>query len=767
MAALVCTAVIGCYAWIVSPAVSQLGGGDRREAYYNLLVDGFRSGHLSLSRQPAPELATLADPYDPRQNRPYQLHDASYFRGKFYLYFGVTPALVLFWPYLIATGQYLWHSEAAAFFCAAGFLAAAGVLLGWRRRYFPTTGAGIMAALILTVGMATTAPALLRRPDVWEVPIACAYALAMLSLAALWRSLRSERRAASWLALASLSFGLAVGARPVVMFGGAMLLVPLLRICRQKGRAAWREGSAWRLLAAAVLPMALIGIGLACYNVARFGNPLEFGQTYQLADDKLSQLRFFSARYLWFNFRLYFLEPLRWSSYFPFVLGIKVPPPPPGQFGTENPFGVLTNLPVTWLALAAPLAWWRRPAAEADPLRWFTTAVALLFVLSAFTVCLFGGACCRYEMDFSPALALLAAVGILGLERRAAAWAGGWRWLTRLGWGGLLAWSVAGSFFASCQFGNLLHRDDPAAFKRLASVFDYPSYAVEKLRGIKPGPLEIKFRLPAYAGVRNEPILVTGAHPEVDYLFLNYRDESHLVIGLEHTGHGGPHSEPIPVDYAREHTLVIDAGPVYPPPGHPFFAGQDEFEVMARANSLRLTFDGKVVMDRMFPFYEASPQTRFIRPQPRRGGAGGALHWNDPFGPDAADHSAVFPRPVRPLGDEAAFSPGGAGRTAAAAGGDGRDGPRRPALRPDAARRQAGVRTGPLGRRRFGRPAAGRRDGRGACCGRAHGLVLFERAETRTESAGAPVERDRGRTRSPGGGGRFLSHAHAASVRRL
>ena len=50
-------------------------------------------------------------------------------------------------------------------------------------------------------------------------------------------------------------------------------------------------------------------------------------------------------------------------------------------------------------------------------LRWFVTAVALLFGICAVTVGFFWAAIFRYEVDFLPALLLLAVVGILGLER--------------------------------------------------------------------------------------------------------------------------------------------------------------------------------------------------------------------------------------------------------------------------------------------------------------------------------------------------------------
>ena len=64
------------------------------DSYYNLLVQGFRDGQLNMKREAPPGLARLADPYDPAVNAAYivEVGDMSYYKGKLYLYFGVTPA---------------------------------------------------------------------------------------------------------------------------------------------------------------------------------------------------------------------------------------------------------------------------------------------------------------------------------------------------------------------------------------------------------------------------------------------------------------------------------------------------------------------------------------------------------------------------------------------------------------------------------------------------------------------------------------------------
>jgi tetratricopeptide (TPR) repeat protein len=243
-----------------------------------------------------------------------------------------------------------------------------------------------------------------------------------------------------WLAAASLAYGLAVGARPSLLFGAVILLAPVA--------AAWREkGPVWPLWLAAGGPIVLIGLGLMVYNALRFGNPLEFGQHYQLAAVRPDTTVQFSPRYLWFNFRVCFLEPARWSVRFPYVGDILAPSLPAGGGKPERPFGVLTNVPLVWLALAAPLAWRDRLAEGRWALRWFLGAVTLLFGVCALGIGLHDSMCLRYEVEFAHVLVLLGVVGIFGLER-ALAGQPAWRRAARCVWVLLLAFSVAFNLFA-------------------------------------------------------------------------------------------------------------------------------------------------------------------------------------------------------------------------------------------------------------------------------------------------------------------------------
>ncbi|MGO9243639.1 MAG: hypothetical protein ACLQDC_02575, partial [Verrucomicrobiia bacterium] len=141
----VCAVVVGVYAYTAHEGavtqVSLYAAG----SYYNLLVQGFRAGQLNLKKEAPPELAQLADPYTPTPLRPNGVMDLSYYRGKLYLYFGVTPAVVLFWPYVALTGHYLFYRQAVTIFCAVGFLASMGILVGLWRRHFAEVSIAVVA----------------------------------------------------------------------------------------------------------------------------------------------------------------------------------------------------------------------------------------------------------------------------------------------------------------------------------------------------------------------------------------------------------------------------------------------------------------------------------------------------------------------------------------------------------------------------------------------------------------------------------------------
>jgi tetratricopeptide (TPR) repeat protein len=444
----ICVLILGMYAYTAPLGRLESFISNPADDCYNLLVQGFREGHLSLKKEVPAGLARLADPYDPEANLPYRgmpywMNDQSYYKGRLYLYFGVTPALILFWPFFALTGHYLSTRLAVTIFCAVGVTVSLGLLRALWRRYFAEVSVGVVAVCALALSLATGVPWLLPQSDTYNMVISCGYMLTMLALGAIWCALHDTERRCRWLMVASVVYGLAVCARASLLFGAVILLLPV--VC------AWRERRPiGATLIAATVPITLIGLGLMLYNAQRFDNPFEFGVRYQLNGFRQITGQFFSPHFLWINFLVNFLEPARWSAPFPFVHKAAVPPLPSGYLEVQDAFGVLTNIPLVWLALAAPLAWREQSGQERSALRWFVTAVCLLFGMCALPLGFFCTAAGRYQVEFLPALILLAVVGILGSER-ALADRLVWRRLARCGWGVLLGFSVVFNALASVE----------------------------------------------------------------------------------------------------------------------------------------------------------------------------------------------------------------------------------------------------------------------------------------------------------------------------
>jgi tetratricopeptide (TPR) repeat protein len=123
---------------------------------------------------------------------------------------------------------------------------------------------------------------------------------------------------------------------------------------------------------------------------------------------------------------------------------------PAGYWDVDHSFGVLTNIPLVWLALAVPLAWRNRPGEERRVLRLFLGAVAMLFGMCALPLVFHDSMCLRYEVEYASPLVLLGVVGMLALER-ALADRQLWRRVARCGWGLLLAFSVAFNLLAGFE----------------------------------------------------------------------------------------------------------------------------------------------------------------------------------------------------------------------------------------------------------------------------------------------------------------------------
>ena len=153
------TLLVGCYYWwAVRAAGDRIEWNGDLRGYYNYLGQAFASGHLHLPITPSSELLALKDPWDPKQNDPYRMHDMVLFGGKYYLYHGAGPAVLLFAPWRLITGHDLPENVAVAVFCIGGFLFYSAALMRVLDHCGNPAGPGLRAFLLLTLGVVSLSP---------------------------------------------------------------------------------------------------------------------------------------------------------------------------------------------------------------------------------------------------------------------------------------------------------------------------------------------------------------------------------------------------------------------------------------------------------------------------------------------------------------------------------------------------------------------------------------------------------------------------------
>jgi hypothetical protein len=561
--ALIILATLGYYFWTATLAS---GGAPRIHGeetdHFNLLSRGFQKGHPHLDEEVPAEIVNAPNPYDPKlREKVNVLHDASYFRGRYYLYFGPAPVVTLLLPFSILTGRDLPLPYAVWFFSSVGHLALAGIFLFLQRRHYSGASLWTVSAGLIALGGASMVVSLLRRANIWEVSGASGFAYVSVSLYCLVRALYSTR-AAPWAIAGGLALGLAVASRPPYLLCSVLFALPLLARWRQ-AKDKTRYG--WAALLGAAVSCSVPVLALLGYNYARFEDPFEFGVRYQLTSVIESESRHFSLSYVWFNFRIYFLSALRWLPYFPFANGIALPPSPAGHGGHEYTFGLFTNLPFSWLGAAMLAGVFRDRSGHGarGELRLSIAVITGAALLNATFLLFFFGSCVRYMVDFTPWFMLIASVGLLEFEN----WMrGAWRIVVRVIGLGLAVFSAAVAAAAIVNFYDPEHQP-PAAYRPIARVLNFPFFWIQEQRWPDYSPIELSITFPPEGKLGQEALVaVSRGRQTTALVVIEYLEDQKFRLGYREPASGQPavFSPAVAAGADAIHTLRLSIGGEYP-----------------------------------------------------------------------------------------------------------------------------------------------------------------------------------------------------------
>ena len=281
--AVVAVTIFVCVAPMGSSPYWRAGGGAPVPAYA-VLADSLLGGKLSIGFPIDPKLLAMENPYDPLERMRIGVsyfHDFVFYGGKYYVYFGAVPALLLFLPYQWLTGLPLATYHSTQIFAAFAVALIFALFFLLCKGFFKKLPFSLYLAASVVFSLVSVSFAIMHGNQ-YSTAVVSGVCFEVWSLyffvRAGWHgaSARSRMRNLFW---GSLCGALVFGCRPPIGLANIALIPVLSRLWPLVSESYWKRGARFAL---ALSPYLVIGVALMFYNYARFGNPLDFGVKYNM-----------------------------------------------------------------------------------------------------------------------------------------------------------------------------------------------------------------------------------------------------------------------------------------------------------------------------------------------------------------------------------------------------------------------------------------------------------------------------------------------------
>ncbi|MCR5490857.1 MAG: hypothetical protein K6F32_01875 [Bacilli bacterium] len=383
--------------------------------YYNLF-DAFMKGQVHLDVVPDPVLETI-DPYSPAARRTagaYFLWDTVYYGGKYFVYFGASPVILVMFPiywitHLVPNGIFIQLFGCILYAYGFCLLGAAGY-----KAFGKNLRVRQLVTLVVMVLLGSLFLELVSwRTTDWKYMIPYIYSIgsAAYFVAFTLFAYASEKRRILNLAAAGLFFVIIVASRATM----AVIVLPCIPLYIKMLVRGEKKLSKRFIDFAPMAGILIAGaIVLCAYNYVRFGSITDFGSAYQLTIADCRKFHLNGVAFL-AGFDYYYLPFPTFDSIFPYVdVGLS-------DYGLENihPYNVgtvgLFASPILWVSIAAPAFLTKSDGWEKKA--FYIAGLFPPYILSV--VCsAYAGFCIRYATEIFGAAGIIALLGaILGASR--------------------------------------------------------------------------------------------------------------------------------------------------------------------------------------------------------------------------------------------------------------------------------------------------------------------------------------------------------------
>jgi len=294
--------------------------------YYDKLANAFRHGNLSLDEKPDPALLALENPYDPDARAGIKVPtDFSFYNGKYYLYFGVVPALLLtvakYFGFGIIGDQYPVFIFISGTFIIQSLL----IVMTWER-FFRNIPSWMVPLAILFGGLISPFAWILTQARFYEAASASGQFFFLLGLYFIISAQNGTSISNKRFMMGGASWALAFSSRPTLalLIGFVILIMVIIPVLRGYYKTKLVSKTVYTL-ASIGLPLVL-GIGIwGLYNWARFDSFFETGFYYELAWPNLQKYndQLFSPVYVLPNLYNYLFMAPSITDTFPFIRSVQ------------------------------------------------------------------------------------------------------------------------------------------------------------------------------------------------------------------------------------------------------------------------------------------------------------------------------------------------------------------------------------------------------------------------------------------------------------
>ena len=270
------------------------------ELYTKEFIEALNKGQVHLDIPVTDELYYLENPYDQIVRdetilRDEDYHwDTAYYKGKYYIYFGILPAITLLLPFYKITGIFMTSGVAILIYEFLSLILLVNIFEKILDKFFKGKEIEfkVVFDLCLILCFGTLFFYIMGIPRMYELVIIAGVYAVLQSIYFVFKAFEKDESKVNfiYLFLASLFMAGAIAARPTQIFMSVIIGIIGIKLLIKfiKGKDI---KSIIKLVLSIGIPYIVIATLLMIYNYERFENVLEFGSSYQLTVNNMKEIK--------------------------------------------------------------------------------------------------------------------------------------------------------------------------------------------------------------------------------------------------------------------------------------------------------------------------------------------------------------------------------------------------------------------------------------------------------------------------------------------